>query len=169
VDGLLVDQVAHDVRRMLAVNTFFVEDHARGPSPAARAYRQAHGRAPYRRIGYALVAPERRGQLGELAEEIFSERYGGLRALRSPDFALIARIIGGVGTRARGDLLSFLLFDEVYVDALIDAGREDAGRWLSAHPTVWSSDPSEGGFATTVSAPDSEAVALDEFRAMRRG
>ena len=62
LDGLLLDQVAHDVRRMLTVNAFFAESATTGTSRAARAYREAHGRPPYRRISYALVAPSRRGR-----------------------------------------------------------------------------------------------------------
>jgi len=68
LDGLLLDQVAHDVRRMLAINAFFAEHPATGSSRAARAYRQSRGRPPYRRISYALVAPSARGQIGALAE-----------------------------------------------------------------------------------------------------
>ena len=40
LDGLLLDQVAHDVRRMLAVNAFFAEHPTTGTSRAARAYRE---------------------------------------------------------------------------------------------------------------------------------
>src|SRR4029079_11752708 len=94
-DGLLLAQAAHDVRRMLAVNAFFAEHPSTGTSRAARAYREAHGRPPYRRISYALVAPSSRGAIGALAERTFTERYGGLRGLRSPDFALLARVLGG--------------------------------------------------------------------------
>jgi NTE family protein len=166
LDGLLLDQVAHDVRRMLAVNAFFAEHPATGTSPTARAYREATGRPPYRRISYALVAPSRRGAIGALAEEVFQERYGGLRGLRSPDFALLARLLGGGRAQARGELLSFVLFDEVFIERLLQAGRYDAERWLAAHPGFWSSDAAAVGFdAPAVSA---ETVALDEFRARRR-
>jgi NTE family protein len=165
LDGLLLDQVAHDVRRLLAVNAFFAEHPATGTSRAARAYREANGRPPYRRISYALVAPSRRGQLGALAEQVFQERYGGLRALRSPDFALLARLLGGRAS-SRGELLSFVLFDEVFIERLLQAGREDAERWLDAHPGFWSADATAAGFE----APDvsAETIALDEFRALRR-
>ena len=132
LDGLLLDQVAHDVRRMLAVNAFFAEHPTTGTSRAAVAYRAAHGRPPYRRISYALVAPSRRGAIGALAEEVFQERYGGVRGLRSPDFALLARLLGGGRARARGELLSFVLFDEVFIERLLDAGRNDAERWLAS-------------------------------------
>jgi NTE family protein len=159
LDGLLLDQVGHDVRRMLAVNAFFAEHPSTGSSRAARAYRETRGRAPYRRISYALVAPERRGELGALAEEVFQERYRGLRALRSPDFALLARLLGGGHTQARGELLSFILFDEVFIERLLEAGRHDAGRWLAEHPGFWASD---------ASGEPLETIALDEFRALRR-
>jgi NTE family protein len=166
LDGLLLDQVAHDVRRMLAVNAFFAESPATGTSRAARAYREAHGRPPYRRISYALVAPSRRGEIGALAEAVFQERYGGLRGLRSPDFALLARLLGGGRASSRGELLSFILFDEVFIERLLEAGRADAKRWLDAHPGFWSSDAAAAGFEAP--AVSSEAIALDEFRALKR-
>ncbi len=166
LDGLLLDQVAHDVRRMLAVNAFFAESATTGTSRAARAYREAHGRPPYRRISYALVAPSRRGEIGALAEAVFQERYGGLRGLRSPDFALLARLLGGGRAQSRGELLSFVLFDEVFIERLLQAGRADAQRWLSAHPGFWSSDAAAAGFDSA--GESAETVALDEFRALRR-
>ena len=166
LDGLLLDQVAHDVRRMLAVNAFFAESPTTGTSRAARAYREAHGRPPYRRISYALVAPSRRGEIGALAEAVFQERYGGLRGLRSPDFALLARLLGGGRASSRGELLSFILFDEVFIERLLQAGRADAQRWLDDHPGFWSADAAAAGFeAADVS---SDTIALDEFRALRR-
>ena len=166
LDGLLLDQVAHDVRRMLAVNAFFAEHPSTGTSRAARAYREANGRPPYRRISYALVAPSRRGAIGALAEQVFQERYGGLRGLRSPDFALLARLLGGGHAQARGELLSFVLFDEVFIERLLQAGRSDAERWLADHPGFWSSDAAAVGFDAR--GESAETVALDEFRARRR-
>jgi len=166
LDGLLLDQVAHDVRRMLAVNAFFAESPATGTSRAARAYREAHGRPPYRRIAYALVAPSRRGEIGALAEAVFQERYGGLRGLRSPDFALLARLLGGGRAQSRGELLSFVLFDEVFIERLLQAGRADAKRWLADHPGFWSADAAAAGFETA--DVSSDTIALDEFRALRR-
>jgi NTE family protein len=168
VDGLLVDQVRDDIRRMVAINGFFAEDANGGPSPAARAYRSSRGRPPYRRVSYALVAPERRGELAALAEDVFRRRYGGLRGLRAPDFPLISRVLGG-RTRSRGELLSFLLFDPEFTEALLAAGRRDARRWLDAHPRFWCSDPQhdfpvDGGHVEKLR--DEEALA--EWRALRR-
>jgi NTE family protein len=159
LDGLLLDQVGHDVRRMMAVNAFFAESPYTGSSRAARAYRSARGRPPYRRISYALVAPSARGEIGALAEEVFRERYGGLRGLRSPDFLLLARLLGGGRARSRGELLSFMLFDEVFIERLLELGQRDARRWLDEHPGFWTSESA---------GEPLEAVALDEFRALRR-
>jgi NTE family protein len=159
LDGLLLDQVGHDVRRMLAVNAFFAESPSTGSSSAARAYRSTRGRPPYRRISYALVAPARRGEIGALAEEVFGERYGGLRGLRSPDFLLLARLLGGGRARSRGELLSFMLFDEGFIERLLELGTRDATRWLAEHPGFWTSESA---------GEPLEAIALDEFRALRR-
>lgn len=168
LDGLLVDRVTEDVRRMTAINSFFVEDASGGLSPAARAYRVAQGREPYKRIAYALVSPERRGALGALADEVFQERYGGWRGVRSPDFVLLARLLGGGRARARGELLSFLLFDEAFVAELLAAGRTDARRWLKQHPGFWSTDAARADFEPPAARQVAEMTALDEYRMLRR-
>lgn len=170
LDGLLVDQVADDVHRLVAINAFFAESIGVGTVPAARAYRAARGRRPYRRIAYALVTPERPRELGRLALETFARRYGGVRAATAPpDLLLLGRLLRG-RTDAGGDLLSFLFFDETYVEALIEAGRRDARRWLARHPSFWCSD---GGhdfeLAPVAGADEHEAASLDEWRSLRRG
>ena len=136
LDGLLVDQVGHDLRRVAAINSFFVENHSTGPMGSPRTYRIARGLAPYRPISYALVAPRRRGEIGRLAETTFKERYGGLRGIRNVDFGVMARALGAAH-RSRGELLSFLLFDEHFLAALIEMGKRDARRWLRRHPEFW--------------------------------
>jgi NTE family protein len=168
VDGLLVDQVGSDLHRMVSINSFFAEHASGGPSPAARAYRRSRGRPPYRRVSYALVAPETRGEIGRIAEEVFARRYGGLRGLLSPDYPLLSRLLGG-RTRSRGELLSFLLFDREFVAELIAAGRRDARRWLDRHPGFWCSDAAHD-FDSVASHMNGwrDDEALDEFRALRR-
>jgi NTE family protein len=169
LDGLLVDQVATDLRRMLAINSFLVETPGTGPAPAARAYRTSRGRHAYRRVSHVLITPERRGAVGAIADEVLRERYGGWRALRSPDYLLLGRLLGGGRARARGELLSFLLFDEVFVERLIEAGREAAERWVAHHPAFWRDhDDDVAGFALDASGGRAEAGALDEFRMQRR-
>ena len=169
LDGLLVDQVADDMQRLVAINSFFVEDHRVGTVPAARAYRAARGRRPYRRIAYAMVTPRRRRELGQLAMTTFAHRYGGLRAARHPDLLLLGRLLRG-RSDAGGDLLSFLFFDRAYVDALIAAGRRDARRWLRRHPAFWCSDGAHDfDLAPVDAAREQEAASLDEYRSLRRG
>jgi NTE family protein len=169
LDGLLVDQVAYDLRRVAAINSFFVEDLSTGTLNSPRAYRLARGRTPYRPIAYALVAPRRRGEIGRLAETVFARRYGGLRALRSPDFAVISRALGG-RARSRGELLSFLLFDPEFVASLLEMGRRDAGRWLRRHPDFWCRDASHDlSLGRLDHGRIVEQQALDEFRALHRG
>ncbi len=162
LDGLLVDPVAEDVHRMAAINAFFVDSVA-GPQHAARTYRRARGRPPYRTISYALIAPERGGELGQIAARIFRERYGGLRALRSPDFLLLSRLFGTTSP-SQGELLAFLFFDQEFIAALIEAGRRDALRWLERHPRVWCSD---AGHDLALAPPGAEAREEDAVREWR--
>jgi NTE family protein len=133
-----------------------------------RAYRMTRGRDPYRPISYALVSPARRGEIGRLAEQVFERRYGGLKAWRGIDFALLGTALGG-HSRSRGELLSFLLFDEEFVGGLLQFGPRDARRWLRRHPRFWCRDAahdlSPSGFD---SAAVSEEDAIAEFRAHRQ-
>ena len=47
----------------------------------------------------------------------------------------MSRLLGG-HTRSRGELLSFLLFERTFVEALIEAGQGDAERWLAQASAV---------------------------------
>ena len=169
IDGLLVDQVVDDLHRLATVNSFLVDSVAPGPRGAADAYRAARGRKPYRKIPYALVAPERRGELAAIADEIFDDKYSGLRGWRRPDYPFMSRLLGGGRSPSRGELLSFLLFDEDHVDRLLDLGRRDAHRWLARHPSFWCSDAAHD-FDVDASAIAHlrERDALDEWRNLRR-
>ena len=168
LDGLLVDQVAHDLRRLAAINSFFVEGASTGTIASPRAYRLARGHAPYRPISYALVAPRRRGEIGRLADAVFEQRFGGLRGLRDLDYMVMSRALGG-RARSRGELLSFLLFDPVFVDALIEMGRRDATRWLRRHPSFWCADAKHDlAIGELDRRRVAEQDALEEFRAVRR-
>lgn len=169
LDGLLFDQVADDMHRLAAVNSFFAEGLAQGPgSASARAYRSSRGRHPYRRIAYALVTPARRRELGRAAEDVYAERYGGLRGLRDLDFALLGRLLASP-TESRGELLSFLLFDEEYIDRLIAMGRRDARRWLRRHPGFWCADSAHDfDLDPARAAAETEASSLEEWRSLRR-
>jgi NTE family protein len=129
LEGTLVDPLIDDLIKLGNINSFMVGDRA-GQGP--KLYRTMRGKQPYREVPYVFVAPHRRGAIGELAIEVFRERYGGLRgALRSIDFRLISDLLGG-SSPTHGELLSLLFFDHEFISELIRLGREDADRWLAA-------------------------------------
>jgi NTE family protein len=168
LDGMLVDQVAQDVRRLALINSFFVEDATTGTHRSSLSYRVSRGHQPYRPISYALVSPRRHGEIGRIAQQVFQRRYGGIASLRDLDYTLISRVLGS-SSPARGELLSFLLFDQEFTAELIELGRRDALAWLRRHPRFWCRD---AGHDLHVGAVDrialSEAAALEEFRDRRR-
>lgn len=173
LDRLMLDQVTADLHRLAAINVFFTARASGAVDPqhtrAAEVYRQARGRRPYRRIQYAIVAPRGRRTLGLLAERVLAERHSSLRDLMNPDSLLLRRLLGGAGA-SRGELLSFVLFDERYFSALFDAGRRDARSWLRRHPGIWCSDPAHD-FGGSLQRPpaDHETTSLEEWRHLRRG
>lgn len=77
--GALVDPLIEDVRMLGNVNAFYADEAL---APAARRYREARGKPPYRQVPYILIAPGLRGAIGALATDVFKDRYGGLRGLR---------------------------------------------------------------------------------------
>ncbi len=129
LQATLIDPLMHDVRMIGKINLLAVD----GLSETAVAYQEARGKRPYRPIPYMFIAPDSRGALGELAAEVFRERYGGLRGgLRgviSPDFTVLTRLLGGQGV-SHGELLSYLFFEHDFIEGLIEMGAEDARRWL---------------------------------------
>lgn len=133
LQGVLVDPVLRDVRQLAEINTLFgAERQAWSGSD-----RRARGKAPFRTIPYAYVAPAERGAVGRLARRVYEERYGGLwRGLARPDYPLLSRLLGGT-PEGRAELLSYLFFDPVYSRELIRTGREDAESWLAAHPEIF--------------------------------
>jgi NTE family protein len=166
LDGLLVDQVGADLHRLAAVNAHFVEGTLTSAAGAARRYRAGSGATPYRRISYALVAPEERGEAARLAQEAVRDRVGGLRALRDPEHALLAALLG---TGERGaELLSFLLFDGGFAKRLVAAGRRDAQRWVDRHPGLWCADGAHD-LDLLPGDPDAarEVTAVEEWRSLR--
>jgi NTE family protein len=123
-------------------------------SLAAKRYREARGKPPYRQVPYIFVAPRRRGAIGELAVEVFRSRYGGWKGLRSPDFRLLNRLLGG-DSPTHGELLSYLFFDPEFIQELIAMGRADARRWLHSPPgpdQPWQVEPLEA-FTRSEEAP----------------
>ena len=140
LQATLVDPLCNDVRMLGKINLLAGEES--GSSDVDR-YQEARGKRPYRQIPYIFVAPSSRGALGRRATEVFRDRYGGLKGLRSPDFALLTRLLGGAG-HSHGELLSYLFFERDYVDGLIEMGRSDAKSWLDrvdGPDAPWYRDP----------------------------
>lgn len=135
LQGALVDRLIEDLRTLGTVNAFFADG-----APGAQRYRRARGKPPYRQVPYMFVGPGRNA-IGELAVEVFRDRYGGLNGLRSPDFALLNMILGP-GRAGRGELLSYVFFDPEFLEALIEMGARDARGWL-ARQQHWQLDPLE--------------------------
>ena len=68
-----------------------------------------------------------------MATSVFRDRYGGIKGLRSPDFPLLNRLLGGESP-THGELLSYLFFDKEFIEELIRMGQRDARRWLRSEP-----------------------------------
>jgi NTE family protein len=140
LQGALADPLVEDLRKLADINTFYANTAG---SPAAARHRRAHDKPPYRSIPYMFIAPRTPAAIATLATEVFHSRYGGLRALRSPDLAVLSHLLGSQ-SHTHGELLSYLLFDREFIAALIEMGAQDAEAWLNAPPgdgEPWQTDP----------------------------
>ena len=111
VQALLVDRLVEDVREL-------AEENLPGHDE--------------RRIPYIFVSPRGRESIGEIATEVYRERYAGLRGLlRDRDLSLLGRFVAGGDSSLNGELLSALFFAPELLSRLIELGRNDAEAWLS--------------------------------------
>jgi NTE family protein len=113
----LVDRMVDDVRSLRRVNRLV----------------EAGSGAGYRHVPCLFVGPSRDGAIADAAAEVLAGRYS------SPlggDYFLLNRIVGGT-SRSHPELLSFLLFDRDFIEALIELGRADATAAV-AGPDPWS-------------------------------
>jgi NTE family protein len=125
LEGALVDPLIEDMRTLGSINEFHTGEQQTG----LRHYRNVRGKPPYKRVPYIFVGPARRGAIGELAADVYTRSYGGLKALRSPDLLLMNEMLGGVSNN-HAELLSLLFFDPRFSIPLIEMGQRDAGAWL---------------------------------------
>lgn len=140
----LADPLIQDVRMLGKVN-LIVGDKA--GEEATRRNRESHGKAPYKPVPYILVTPPERDSVGDAAAEVFHRRYQGLKGFRSPNVALLGRLVGGA-TEPHGELLSYFFFEHQYAEELIRMGRADARRRIEREGELWGSGPpgtSNGG------------------------
>ncbi|WP_028063961.1 patatin-like phospholipase family protein [Solirubrobacter soli] len=85
-------------------------------------------------IPYILVAPKGRLAIGEIAQKVYEECFSGVGSVMDPesrDLASLGRLVSAGRNATRGDLLSFLFFERVFADRLIELGREDARRFIA--------------------------------------
>lgn len=140
LQGALADPLVEDLRKLGEINAFYSDASS---SSAVVSHRRSHGKEPYRLVPYIFIAPRTPGAIAQLANEVFHSRYGGLKGVRSPDVAVLGRLLGGQ-SHAHGELLSYLLFDQEFIEGLIQMGEQDATAWLHADPgqsEPWQLDP----------------------------
>ena len=154
LQGMLVDPVVEDMRILGNINMFFAggercraEEAAQRDGAARHGAQRRGGRAseaarplpqgarqePLPVVPYIFVAPEKRGAIG-------APGLGGLpRPLRRLEGPALARLpVPQPPARRRepthGELLSYLFFDQEFIEELIRMGRNDARRWLRSDP-----------------------------------
>jgi NTE family protein len=120
IQAVLVDPLINDVQTLATEN--------RRVQEARRANVELADR---REIPYIFVAPREVDAIGRVAARVFNERYGSGRALlRSPDMAVLGRLVAGGKDPVHGELLSYLFFAAQFTTELLKLGRRDAQRWL---------------------------------------
>jgi NTE family protein len=116
VQGLLVDPVVNDVQTLATVNETLIH----GGTGAGHRKRV---------IPYIFIAPSTPNRIGEIASDLYRERYKGLGALGSLDLVALGRVIGAGRSSTRGELFSYFFFAREFAARLIELGQEDATRW----------------------------------------
>jgi NTE family protein len=125
IQAVLVDPLVNDVHTLATVNELLEDD--------SDAKAKAHeGRTGRRRVPYMLIAPEDPLEIGRIASEVYRKCYESPRALvRSPNVSGLGHLVNAGQSASHGELLSYLLFAEEFIERLIELGRRDAKRWLS--------------------------------------
>jgi NTE family protein len=141
MQGALVDPLIEDIRMLANVNAACAENGGTMPDDDAR---RALRKPPYRVVPFMVAGPAGRS-VGDLATEVYESRYGGVKAVRSLDFGLLGNLLGTGGPN-HGELLSYLFFDEEFIDELIALGRSD-GEAIAAAVR-------DGGDPWRIDAPD---------------
>jgi NTE family protein len=118
VQGLLVDPVVHDVQTLATINETLIH----GGTGAGHRKRV---------IPYIFVAPSTPNRIGEIARDLYRERYAKLGGLGSIDLAVLGRLIGAGRNSTRGELFSYFFFAREFAARLLELGRDDARRWTT--------------------------------------
>lgn len=135
LDSVLGDQLAEDVRSVMATNHLVEQAEEAGMTLTAP------DGTPLRSVPLMLVSPEP-GELSSLAGDIIEEKtskpLGPIR--ESEDYALDLLLRGLGDSPGRLELLSFLYFDSDYFEAQLDLGAKAADTalaagWVTCHTT----------------------------------
>ncbi len=126
LDVILLDPIEHELRQLEVVNAMlkggqeiFGEDFPERLAPALRAVRGAE----YRHIDAFMQSPSI--DIGRIAAECYHSPEG-----RAESPSLIAELIKRSATMGvpedEADFLSYIYFDRIFTDRLVELGREDA-------------------------------------------
>jgi NTE family protein len=124
LNATLLSPLIDDIRRLGQVNQLIS-----GAASAVAAHRDTHRKKPYRQVPYMYIAPATRGALGDIASQVFRRHYRGFQAVKTPDLAIVSRLLGGESEQ-HGELISYLMFAPEFIDQAIALGNRDAHRWL---------------------------------------
>jgi NTE family protein len=125
LQGVLVDPLVNDIHTLTKINGLL----SHRPSPTG-----GDGDEKEKVVPYILIAPDSQHAIGKEAAEVFHDRYAGIGNIqrRYDSIAQLGRRIGVKDRNdgARGELLSYLLFDGTFADTLIRMGESDADAWF---------------------------------------
>jgi NTE family protein len=97
----------------------------------------AHASGSVRLIPRLFVGPRTRHEIGELAARLYAERHHGRRAIRELDFRLAHALLGRA-EKGDGDLISYILFDEAFLEQAIQLGIDYArAKVARGAPSPW--------------------------------
>ena len=121
IQGLLVDPANQDVQTLATINDVLMNGG------------QSSGASQQKVVPYIFITPSAPNAIGEIARDLYCERYAGARGLwRSRDLSLLGRFVGASQSTTRGELFSYLFFAGDFAAKLIQLGRDDARRWIDA-------------------------------------
>jgi len=115
--SLLADRMVEDLHTLDTFN-----EHTKGTT--------------IRSVRRLFVGPSTRRELGELAARLYAERHSGRRVIRELDFQLAHALLGRA-EKGDGDLLSYMLFDPVFIEEAIQLGISHAHEALDSSPSPW--------------------------------
>ena len=123
------------------------------------------------RVEYALIEPERRGEIGRIADaHVRAPLRRIARAALSPSSHCCRACSASGDAQSRGELLSFLLFDKLFIDQA-DRGSGGATRSTGSSGIrgFWCSDAAHDfGVKAADPARVHEEQVLSEWRELRR-